>query len=46
MKKKILAALAGLLSFSILGAVELVPTDQLLASYLEQDADLKNQTLE
>ena len=46
MKKKILAALAGLLTFSILGAVELVPTDQLLASYLEQDADLKNQTLE
>ncbi len=46
MKKKILAALAGLLSFSILGAVELVPTDQLLASYLEQDAELKNQTLE
>ena len=46
MKKKILAALAGLLSFSILGAVELVPTDHLLASYLEQDADLKNQTLE
>lgn len=46
MKKKILAALAGLLSFSILGAVELVPTTQLLASYLEQDSDLKNQTLE
>ena len=46
MKKKILAALAGLLSFSFLGAVELVPTTQLLASYLEQDADLKNQTLE
>ena len=46
MKKKILAALAGLLSVSILGAVELVPTTQLLASYLEQDADLKNQTLE
>ena len=46
MKKKVLAALAGLLSLSFLGAVELVPTSQLLASYLEQDADLKNQALE
>ena len=46
MKKKILAALAGLLSFSFLGAVELVPTAELLASYLEQDSDLKNQALE
>ncbi|MCR4900134.1 MAG: TolC family protein [Treponema sp.] len=46
MKKKILAALAGLLSFSFLGAVELVPTSELLASYLEQDSDLKNQALE
>ena len=46
MKKKVLAALSGLLSLSFLGAVELVPTSQLLASYLEQDADLKNQALE
>ena len=46
MKKKILAALAGLLSFNILSALELVPTRELLALYLEQDSDLKNLGLE
>lgn len=46
MKKKILAALAGLLSFNILTALELVPTRELLALYLEQDSDLKNLGLE
>ena len=46
MKKKILVVLATLLSFNYLAALELVPTRELLASYLEQDADLKNLTLE
>ena len=46
MKRKILCALGVLLTINILGAVELVPTQQLLASYLEQDADLKNLALE
>lgn len=46
MKKKILAALAGLLSFNILSALELVPTRELMALYLEQDSDLKNLGLE
>ena len=46
MKRKILCALVGLLTFNFLGAVELVPTQQLLAAYLERDSDLKNLTLE
>ena len=46
MKRKILCALVGLLTFNFLGAVELVPTQELLASYLEQDSDLKNLALE
>ena len=46
MKRKMLCALAGLLTFNFLSAVELVPTNQLLASYLEKDSDLKNQALE
>ena len=46
MKRKILSALVALLTINILGAVELVPTQQLLASYLEQDSDLKNLALE
>ena len=46
MKRKILCALVALMTINILGAVELVPTQQLLASYLENDADLKNLALE
>ncbi|MBO4532501.1 MAG: TolC family protein [Treponema sp.] len=46
MKRKLLCALAALLTVKILSAVELVPTQELLASYLEQDADLKNLALE
>ena len=46
MKRKILSALVVLFTINFLGAVELVPTQQLLASYLEQDADLKNLALE
>ena len=46
MKRKMLCALAGLLTFNFLSAIELVPTNQLLASYLEKDSDLKNQALE
>ena len=46
MKRKLLCALVALLTINILSAVELVPTQQLLASYLEQDADLKNLALE
>ena len=46
MKRKLLCVLAALLTTNILSAVELVPTQQLLASYLEQDSDLKNLALE
>ena len=46
MKRKILCALVALITINILSAVELVPTQQLLASYLEQDSDLKNLALE
>ena len=46
MKRTILCALVALITINILSAVELVPTQQLLASYLEQDADLKNLALE
>ena len=46
MKRKILCALVALMTINILCAVELVPTQELLASYLEQDADLKNLALE
>ncbi|MBP5603418.1 MAG: hypothetical protein J6X78_11900 [Treponema sp.] len=46
MKRKIPGALVFLITFNFLGAVELVPTQELLASYLEQDSDLKNLTLE
>ena len=46
MKRKILSALVALLTINVLSAVELVPTQELLASYLEQDSDLKNLALE
>ncbi|MBR4790161.1 MAG: hypothetical protein IKX70_02505 [Treponema sp.] len=46
MKRKLLCVLAAFFTINILGAVELVPTQQLLASYLEQDTDLKNLALE
>lgn len=46
MKKTFICALLGILTINVLCAVELVPTDQLLASYLEKDSDLKNQALE
>ena len=46
MKRKLLCVLAALLTTNILSAVELVPTQQLLASYLEQDSDLNNLALE
>ena len=46
MKRSILCALVALITINILSAVELVPTQELLASYLEQDADLKNLALE
>ena len=46
MKKTFICALLGVLTINVLSAVELVPTDQLLASYLEKDSDLKNQALE
>lgn len=46
MKKSILVVLATLLSFNYLAALELVPTRDLLASYLESDSDIKNLTLE
>lgn len=46
MKRKLLCVLAAFFTINILGAVELIPTQQLLASYLEQDTDLKNLALE
>lgn len=46
MKKKILAALAGLILLNVLNAQTLLPTQELLASYLECDAELKNLALE
>lgn len=46
MKRIILGALAAFLTINILNAVELVPTQELLASYLERDSELKNLTLE
>lgn len=46
MKKTFICVLLGIFAINVLNAVELVPTDQLLASYLEQDSDLKNQALE
>lgn len=46
MKRKILCALAGLLTINFLNALELVPTQELLASYLQKDSELKNQALE
>ena len=46
MKRKLLCALVALMMFPALNAVELVPTQELLASYLEQDSDLKNLALE
>ena len=46
MKRKILCALVALMTITTLNAVELVPTQELLASYLEQDSDLKNLALE
>ena len=46
MKRIILGALAAFLTINILNAFELVPTQELLASYLERDSELKNLTLE
>ena len=46
MKRKLLCVLVAFFTINILSAVELVPTQQLLASYLEQDSDLKNLALE
>ncbi len=46
MKKIFICVLLGILAINGLSALELVPTDQLLASYLEKDSDLKNLTLE
>ena len=46
MKRKILFVLLGIFAIDILFAVELIPTSQLLASYLEQDSDIKNLALE
>jgi hypothetical protein len=46
MRKTFICVLLGILTINVLSAVELVPTDQLLASYLEKDSDLKNQALE
>lgn len=46
MKKKILSLILGIFSIPVLCAVELVPTTELLASYMEQDSDLKNLALE
>ena len=46
MKKTFICVLLGIIAINVLSASELVPTDQLLASYLEKDSDLKNLTLE
>ena len=46
MKRKMLCALVAFLTVNILNAVELVPTQELLASYLERDSELKNLALE
>ncbi len=51
MKKTLITAIISFIAVTGLCAAEktapvLVPTDQLLASYLEQDSDLKNQALE
>lgn len=46
MKRILLAALAAIFTINILNAVELVPTQELLAAYLERDSELKNLALE
>lgn len=50
MKKTLITAIISFIAVTGLCAADtapvLVPTDQLLASYLEQDSDLKNQALE
>lgn len=46
MKRILFGILATLLTVNILNAVELLPTQELLASYLERDSELKNLTLE
>ena len=46
MKRILLAALAAIFTINILNAVELVPTQELLAVYLERDSELKNLALE
>ena len=46
MKQRLLAAVMALFTVSVLHAVELIPTQELFASYLEKDSDLKNLALE
>ena len=46
MKRILLGALVAFLTINILNAVELVPTQELLAAYLERDSELKNLALE